>query len=69
MPGGDDIQPERNIFIRAARKWYPPPSISRQQVLSCGSQRAFHDADVPRPDPRGHRDIMFAIDSIPAIFG
>src|SRR6185436_7668828 len=23
MPGGDEIQPERNIFIRAARRWYP----------------------------------------------
>lgn len=70
MPGGDEIQPERNIFIRAARKWYPCT------VELHGSKFFVRIDGVRHMTPMflalilvDIADIMFAIDSIPAIFG
>jgi tellurite resistance protein TerC len=69
-PGSDDIQPERNIFIRTARKWYPC-------TVDLHGEKFFVLVDgVRHMTPMflalilvDIADVMFAIDSIPAAFG
>lgn len=70
MPGGGEIQPERNIFIRLARKWFPV-------TTELHGNRFFVDSGgVRHMTPMflalllvDIADVMFAIDSIPAAFG
>jgi tellurite resistance protein TerC len=70
MPGADEIQPERNIFIRLARKLYPT-------THELHGNRFFHRIDgVLHMTPMflalilvDVADVIFAVDSIPAIIG
>jgi tellurite resistance protein TerC len=72
-PGASEVDPERNFVLRLARRWLP---MSRTSMADCG--RAF----FVREDGRWRvtplvlvllvietSDLVFALDSIPAIFG
>lgn len=70
MPGGDVIQPERNIFIRVARRLYPTTTELHGNKFFVRANGVLHMTplflalllvDVA--------DVIFAVDSIPAILG
>jgi len=70
MPGSDEIQPERNLFVRAARKFFPiTPQLH-------GSKFFIRVDGVLHMTPLflslllvDVADVVFAVDSIPAILG
>lgn len=70
MPGSDEIQPERNIFIRLAKRLYPTTHELHGNQFFCTIDGVRHMTpmflalilvDVA--------DVVFAVDSIPAILG
>jgi tellurite resistance protein TerC len=70
MPGSDQIQPERNIFIRLARKLYPVTHELHGSRFFTRIDGVLHMTplflalilvDIA--------DVVFAVDSIPAIIG
>jgi tellurite resistance protein TerC len=68
--GGDDVHPDRNIVVRLARKLYPVTSdYQGQHFLShINGRRALTPLALVLVCVET-TDLVFAVDSIPAIFG
>jgi tellurite resistance protein TerC len=67
--GDEEIEPEKNIVIRLARKWFPvTPNFDGQRFMTVIDGKKFLTPLALALLMVETTDLIFAVDSIPAIF-
>jgi tellurite resistance protein TerC len=77
-PGADQIDPDRNLVLRLARRWLPMSrkTLADRGPAECGGAFLVREDGRLRVTPLllvllviETSDLLFAVDSVPAIFG